>query len=56
MQLRMGKKDGFANETTKKLHDVATRFILDAKLTIHENVVDFQEAFMHSCIVQSISA
>ena len=55
MQLRMGKKDGFATETAKKLHDVAMRFILDAKPTIHENVVGFQEALMHSCIVESIS-
>lgn len=39
----MGKKDGFKNELTKKLHDVGTAVIRKTKLSIHENVIGYDE-------------
>ena len=41
--LRMGKKDGFNNELTKKLHDVGTAVMRRAKLNVHENVLGYNE-------------
>ena len=41
--LRMGKKDGFGNQTTKQLHDVGTVVSKRTKMTIHENVPGFEE-------------
>ena len=42
-QLRMGKKDGFNNELTKKLHDISTALIPKTKMSIHENVPEYEE-------------
>ena len=42
-QLRMGKKDGFKNELTKKLHDISTALIPKTKMSIHENVPEYEE-------------
>lgn len=41
--LRMGKNDGFKNELTKKLHDVGTAVIQKTKVSIHENVIGYNE-------------
>lgn len=42
-KLRMGKQDGFGNETTKELHDISTRVVRKTKLSFHENVTEFEE-------------
>ena len=39
----MGKQDGFGNELTKKLHDVGTAVIRRTKVSIHENVTEYDE-------------
>lgn len=39
----MGKQEKFENKEVKKLHDVGTRFIQETWLSLHENVVEFQE-------------
>ena len=39
----MGNQDGFGNEELKKTHDVGTRVIKETKLTIHENVLEYEE-------------
>jgi hypothetical protein len=43
MGFRIGKKDGFDNVATKRVHDVGTRVISETKLTLHENVKEFNE-------------
>ena len=42
-KLRMGKKDGFNNELTKKLHDISTAVIPKTKMSVHENVPEYGE-------------
>ena len=42
-KLRMGKKDGFKNELTKKLHDISTAVIPKTKMSVHENVPEYCE-------------
>ncbi len=39
----MGKQDGFGNEETKQLHDISTRVVGRTKLSLHENVTEFEE-------------
>ena len=39
----MGKKDGFNNELTKKLHDISTAVIPKTKMSVHENVPEYGE-------------
>lgn len=41
--MRIGKRDKFENKETKKLHDVGTRFMKETFLSLHENVVGFDE-------------
>ena len=42
-KLRMGKKDGFNNELTKKLHDISTAVIPKTKMSVHESVPEYGE-------------
>ena len=44
--------EGFKNEMLKKLHDVGTRIIKETKLSIHENVLGYEEDIRCcSCLV-----
>jgi hypothetical protein len=43
----MGKQDGFDNSTTKKLHDVGVAVMRKTRLSIHENVMEFDEDSLH---------
>ena len=49
--LRLGLQDGFTNEMLKKTHDVGTRVINETKLSIHENVLEYEEDLMLFCLV-----
>ena len=42
----MGLQDGFTNEMLKKTHDVGTRVIDETKLSVHENVLEYEEDLM----------
>ena len=42
--LRYGLKDGFGNLKKKQVHDVATTFMRQTPVNVHENVPDFEEA------------
>ena len=44
--VRMGLQDGFTNEMLKKTHDVGTRVINETKLSVHENVLEYEEDLM----------
>ena len=41
---RYGKKEGFRNHVLKQVHDVGTRFQQRNDLSIHENVLEYEEA------------
>ena len=41
--IRIGKKEKFTNAQVKEVHDVSTRVISQTKLSLHENVVGFDE-------------
>lgn len=43
LSLGIGKRDKFENKETKKLHDIGARFIKSTVLSVHENVVGFDE-------------
>lgn len=40
---RYGKKEGFKNLTLKRVHDVGTRFQQQSDISLHENVVEYEE-------------
>ena len=42
--VRYGKREGFANVTLKKVHDAATKIQSQCDVSIHENVLGYEEA------------
>ena len=40
---RYGKKEGFTNVTLKRVHDVGCTFQSTSDLSLHENVVEYEE-------------
>lgn len=46
--VRYGKREGFSNLPKKKVHDAATKFQRVTDLSIHENVLDYEEDW--SCL------
>ena len=45
---RMGNGEKFDNDEVKKCHDVGSAFIKRTRLSLHENVTEFDEAWFNS--------